>query len=171
MTTAPADPFFAPPGDHDALELGSGLTPRFDAAGLVTAVVTDATTGEVLMLAHMNAEALARTIETGIATYWSRSRSAIWIKGETSGNLQRIQDLRIDCDQDAVWLKVAVDGHGAACHRGYRSCFYRAIPIGAPLTPDLALTQVEAAPIFDPRQVYAAHRHDADATASDPNSE
>ncbi len=154
-----ADTAFAAPGDHDALELGSALTPRFDALGLITAVVTDARSGEVLMLAHMNAEALARTIETGFATYWSRSRGALWVKGETSGNRQKIVDLRIDCDQDAVWLKVEVEGHGAACHRGYRSCFYRSIPTGQP-AGRATLAMTEDKPAFDPADVYGTpHGH------------
>jgi phosphoribosyl-AMP cyclohydrolase len=154
---------FPPPGGHDDLELGTLLTPRFDAAGLVTAVVTDAVTGEVLMLAHMNAEALALTVETGVATYWSRSRRSLWIKGETSGNRQLVQEIRIDCDQDAVWLKVATEGHGAACHRGYRSCFYRRIPVGGPA--DAPLAYVEDEPLFDPDAVYGGphggHGHGA----------
>ena len=108
--------------DHDALEMGRVLAPRFDANGLVTAVVVDVATRDVVMLAHMNAEALKRTIETGIATYWSRSRKALWVKGETSGNLQRVKAIRVDCDQDAVLLEVAVDGAGASCHRGVHSC-------------------------------------------------
>ena len=107
--------------DHDALEMGRVLAPRFDANGLVTAVVVDVATRDVVMLAHMNAEALTRTIETGIATYWSRSRKALWVKGETSGNLQRVKAIRVDCDQDAVLLEVAVDGAGASCHRGFHS--------------------------------------------------
>lgn len=143
---------FPAPGTHDELELGTTLSPRFDASGLITAVVTDADTGEVLMLAHMNAEALARTIATGIGTYWSRSRRSLWVKGETSGNLQRVLELRIDCDQDAVWLKVRVDGQGASCHRGYRSCFYRSVPLGGPATAPLSFA--EAAPVFDPDTVY-----------------
>ncbi len=149
---------FASPGNHDALELGAALTPRFDANGLITAVVTDADTGEVLMLAHMNADALAQTIETGIATYWSRSRAEIWVKGATSGNLQRVKELRVDCDQDAVLLKVTVDGHGASCHRGYRSCFYRTIPVGGdPATVTLANTE---AAMFNPEAIYGTpHGH------------
>jgi len=149
MSTSP----FRSPGDHDALELGSDLTPRFDAHGLITAVVTDVVTGEVLMLAHMNAEALQRTIETGVATYWSRSRAEIWVKGETSGNLQHVQELRIDCDQDAVLLKVTVDGAGASCHRGFRSCFYREIPVGIPVS-DARLTTTETATMANPEAVY-----------------
>lgn len=159
MTEVPASALFAQPGDHDALELGSQLTPRFDANGLITAVTTDATTGEVLMLAHMNAEALARTIETGIATYWSRSRQEIWVKGETSGNRQHVVELRIDCDQDAVVVKVNVEGHGASCHRGYRSCFYRAVPIGGSVK-DVQLVNTEATTMFNPEAIYGTpHGH------------
>ncbi len=106
-------------------ETGTMLDPRFDAAGLVTAVATDRATGEVLMLAHMNAEALRLTAETGEAHFWSRSRGTLWKKGETSGNVLHVVELRIDCDQDAVWL--IVDPAGPACHTGRRSCFYRRI--------------------------------------------
>jgi phosphoribosyl-AMP cyclohydrolase len=108
-----------------ALEEGSVLSPRFDAAGLVTCVATDAATGEVLMVAHMNAEALRRSIETGEAWYWSRSRQELWHKGATSGQIQTIVEMRIDCDQDALWLKVTVGGDGGCCHTGRKSCFYR----------------------------------------------
>jgi phosphoribosyl-AMP cyclohydrolase len=116
---------FAPPGDKAALEGGDRLTPRFGADGLVTAVVTDATSGDVLMVAHMNAEALARTLESGDAWYYSRSRQALWRKGETSGNTQKVVEIRVDCDQDALWLKVRQEG--PACHTGARSCFYRTV--------------------------------------------
>lgn len=109
------------------LERGLVLTPRFDADGLIPAVAQEAGTGEVLMLAWMNAEALALTLETGIAHYWSRSRGTLWKKGETSGQLQQVQELRIDCDQDAVVMKVKVDGDGGCCHVGFQSCFYRAV--------------------------------------------
>lgn len=119
--------FDPPPQDKAALEEGTMLAPRFDANGLVTAVVTDARDGELLMVAHMNAEALSRTLETGVAHYWSRSRGRLWMKGETSGNVQRVTELRTDCDQDAIWLKVQVDGPGATCHTGRRSCFYRIV--------------------------------------------
>jgi len=110
---------------NNALEQGDKLTPRFDAAGLVTAVVSDAASGEILMLAHMNQEALDRTIASGEAWFWSRSRQAMWKKGETSGNVLRVVEMRIDCDQDAVWIKA--DPAGPACHTGERSCFYRRI--------------------------------------------
>ena len=113
------------PPDKAALEAGLDLMPRFDANGLITAVVTDAATGDLLMVAHMNAEALRLTIESGDAWYWSRSRGELWRKGATSGHTQKVAELRIDCDQDAVWLKV--DQNGPACHTGAPSCFYRAI--------------------------------------------
>ena len=119
--------FSPPPSDKAQIEEGSAFTPRFGADGLVTAVVTDAGDGALLMVAHMNAQALALTLETGIAHYWSRSRNELWKKGETSGNFQRIEELRTDCDQDAVWLKVSVAGDGATCHTGRRSCFYRIV--------------------------------------------
>lgn len=109
----------------EALEKGADLTPRFDSSGLITAVAQDAATGEILMLAHMNAEALQKTIETGQAHYYSRSRDQLWLKGETSGQIQTVIELRTDCDQDAILLKVKVGGDGGACHVGYRSCFYR----------------------------------------------
>ena len=115
---------FAERGSSQDVEEGRALAPKFDADGLVTAVATDAASGDLLMVAHMNAEALARTIESGDAWYYSRSRRALWRKGETSGHTQRIVEMRIDCDQDAVWLKVEQGGPGA-CHTGRRSCFYR----------------------------------------------
>lgn len=102
------------------------LEPRFGADGTIPAVATDAVTGEVLMLAYMNAEALERTLETGVAHYWSRSRGELWRKGETSGHEQHVVELRVDCDQDAVWMRVEVDG-GISCHTGHRSCFYRVV--------------------------------------------
>jgi phosphoribosyl-AMP cyclohydrolase len=145
-------PDFAPPAaDKKTLEEGAEFTPKFDAHGLVTAVVTDARDGLLLMVAHMNAEALASTLQTGIAHYWSRSRKAIWKKGETSGNFQRVVEMRTDCDQDAVWLKVEVAGHDATCHTGRRSCFYRTVS----LKDDRAvLTKDDSQPVFDPAAVY-----------------
>lgn len=106
-------------------EAGSVLEPKWDAAGLITAVATDAANGTVLMVAHMNAEALAATQATGEAHYWSRSRAELWHKGATSGHIQRVVEMRIDCDQDAVWMKV--EPAGPACHTGERSCFYRVV--------------------------------------------
>ena len=121
---------FPPPGDKAALERGEVLTPRFNADGLIAAVATDADSGEVLMLAWMNAEALDRTLATGEAHYWSRSRGELWHKGATSGQVQRVAELRVDCDQDAVLLKVRPQGDGGACHVGFRSCFYRVVEDG-----------------------------------------
>src|SRR5215469_243661 len=129
---------FPPPGSAADLEEGAALTPKFDADGLVTAVATDAQSGDVLMVAHMNAEALQKTIATGEAWYYSRSRKALWKKGETSGHIQRVVEMRVDCDQDAVWIKVEqIDG---ACHTGRRSCFYRAVPLGQTGTKPGAVT-------------------------------
>jgi phosphoribosyl-AMP cyclohydrolase len=124
-------PSFPPRGSTAEVEEGTVLMPRFGADGLVTCVTTDAQTSEVLMVAHMNPEALARTIETGEAWYWSRSRQELWRKGATSGQIQSVVEMRVDCDQDAVWLKVRVGGDGGCCHTGRRSCFYRIVPTGA----------------------------------------
>ena len=145
---------FSAPGAHQDVEEGLALTPRFDAAGLVTAVVTDAVSGDVLMLAHMNAEALARTIETGEAHFYSRSRGKLWKKGEDSGHVQTVVEMRVDCDQDAVLLKVRVGGTGASCHTGRLSCFYRSIPLGKAPSSDLKLDFVDDAKLFDPAKVY-----------------
>ncbi len=111
--------------DKRALERGAQIAPRFNSDGLIAAIATDAASGEVLMFAWMNAQALRLTLDTGVAHYYSRSRGALWKKGETSGQLQTVQELRIDCDQDAVWVKVTVGGDGGACHTGFKSCFYR----------------------------------------------
>ncbi len=121
---------FPAPGAPEAVEQGAVLSPRFDKDGLIAAVATDAASGDVLMLAWMNVEALRLSIDTGIAHFWSRSRARIWKKGEESGNLLHISEMRIDCDQDAVWMKVRVAGQGVACHTGARSCFYRIVPTG-----------------------------------------
>ena len=130
---------FAPRGDHDAIELGTGLAPKFDADGLIVAVASDAATGEVLMVAHMNAEALARTIASREAWFFSRSRGRLWKKGEESGNTLAVREMRVDCDQDVVLLRVEMAGDAVACHQGFRSCFYRTVPLGTEPTPDLAL--------------------------------
>ncbi len=138
----------------EQVEEGSKLAPKFDEHGLIAAVTTDAKTGDVLMLGYMNAEALAKTIETGEAHYWSRSRKVLWHKGATSGLVQKVIDLRIDDDQDAVWLKVDVAGSGASCHVGYMSCFYRSIPTGDKPSPELELEFKEQSKTFDPDEVY-----------------
>lgn len=128
------NPIFAPRGSHTDIETGTTFMPKFDADGLIPVIAQDAITNEILMLAWMNVEALTRTIETGEAWYWSRSRNSFWRKGETSGQTQSVIEIRIDCDQDALVLKVKVGGDGGACHVGYRSCFFRSVP----LTPDAA---------------------------------
>ena len=133
------------------IEEGLILAPRFDADGLITCVATDAATGDVLMVAHMNAQALAKTIETGEAWYFSRSRRALWKKGESSGHVQRVREMRLDCDQDAVWIKVEQQGPGA-CHTGRRSCFYRAVPLGQ--TGSIRLEFRDGEKAFDPGSVY-----------------
>jgi phosphoribosyl-AMP cyclohydrolase len=135
---------------HD-IEEGLTLLPKFDADGLVTAVATDVASGDVLMVAHMNAESLAKTIETGEAWYFSRSRKKLWKKGEQSGHVQRVAELRVDCDQDAVWIKVEQVGAGG-CHTGRRSCFYRAAPLGQ--TGAVKLEFRDADKTFDPAKVY-----------------
>jgi phosphoribosyl-AMP cyclohydrolase len=137
--------------EKSAIEEGLVLAPKFDADGLVTCVVTDAKNGDLLMVAHMNEEALRRTIETGEAWYFSRSRKALWKKGESSGHTQRVVEMRVDCDQDAVWIKVEQQGAGA-CHTGRRSCFYRVVPLKQ--TGAVALEFRDADKAFDPAKVY-----------------
>lgn len=129
MTNQPfARMTFAPRGSDAEVENGLVLTPKFDASGVLAAVATDYATGEVLMLAWMNAEALALTIESGEAHFFSRSRQRIWKKGEESGNVLEVIEMRTDCDQDAIWMRVRIAGAGAACHTMHRTCFYRQIP-------------------------------------------
>ena len=142
---------FAKPSSTEAVEEGLAFAPKFDADGLVTCVATDAKTGDVLMVAHMNAEALRRTIESGEAWYFSRSRKSLWRKGESSGHVQRVVEMRVDCDQDAVWIKVEQGGPGA-CHTGRRSCFYRAVQLGKGGAATLEFRDADKA--FDPKAVY-----------------
>jgi phosphoribosyl-AMP cyclohydrolase len=144
-------PLFAPPGSTAEVEEGLSFTPKFDADGLITAVATDAKSGDVLMVAHMNAQALAKTIASGEAWYFSRSRQKLWKKGESSGHVQRVVELRVDCDQDALWLKVEQEGPGA-CHTGRRSCFFRAVPLGQSGAVTLEFRNADKA--FDPTSVY-----------------
>ena len=120
---------FRSPGSKGEVESGLDFQPKFDADGLIPAIVTDARSGEVLMFAFMNAEALGLSMETGIVHFWSRSRSALWKKGGESGNVFKIVEMRTDCDQDVIWLRVTVEGDGHACHTGRRSCFYRLVPV------------------------------------------
>jgi phosphoribosyl-AMP cyclohydrolase len=143
------EPHFPIPGDMQALEEGLVFTPKFDRDGLITVVALGAARGEVLMVAHMNAEALAKTIATGEAWYYSRSRRALWKKGESSGHTQRVVEMRIDCDQDAVWVKV--EQAVAACHTGRRSCFYRAVPLGKSGAAKLEFRDER---VFDPKAAY-----------------
>ena len=130
-------------------EEGLEFQPKFDASGLVTCVATDAASGDVLMVAHMNDEALRRTIASGEAWYFSRSRNALWRKGESSGHTQRVVEMRMDCDQDAIWIRV--EQQGAACHTGRRSCFYRAVTTD---NGDTRLSFVDAERLVDPAKVY-----------------
>lgn len=135
----------------EQVEEGQELAPKFDAEGLIPCVTTAAGSGEVLMLGYMNSEALTKTIETGEAHYYSRSRKVLWHKGATSGLVQKVVDMRIDDDQDAVWISVQIPGD-ASCHVGYRSCFYRAIPTGNSGNVTLEFKESEKA--FDPKLVY-----------------
>jgi len=145
---------FAERGSTAEVEEGVAFAPKFDADGLLTCVTVDAATGDVLMVAHMNAEALARTVASGEGWYYSRSRRKLWRKGESSGHVQRVVEMRVDCDQDAVVIKVEQAGPGA-CHTGRRSCFYRAVPLGK--APDASLRlEIRDAILFDPNAVYSA---------------
>lgn len=132
-------------------EEGDVLAPKFDADGLVTAIAVDAADGAILMLAYMNAEALELTVSTGIAHYWSRSRQSLWKKGETSGNLQDVSEILVDCDQDAILLRVTVRGHDATCHTGRRSCFFRKVVKNADGKTTLEKNSMK---LFDPKSVY-----------------
>lgn len=145
MSTTFADPKTLSPAE---IEEGATFAPRFDAHGLITAIAVDATSRDVLMLAHMNAEALALTLDTGEAHYYSRSRGRIWKKGETSGEVQKLVEMRVDCDQDAILLVVEQQGRGAACHTGRVSCFYRKVGAGR------TLEDAGVARLFDPKDVY-----------------
>jgi len=154
---SPSDPSSSPVfGSRvtvEQVEEGHELAPRFDERGFIPCVTTDIHSGEVLMVAVMNREALAKTIETGEAHYWSRSRQTLWRKGATSGLVQKVVEMRIDDDQDSVWLRVEVAG-GASCHVGYRSCFYRKVPVGPERQRATALEFLEAEKSFDPKAVY-----------------
>ena len=136
------------------IEEGNTLSPKFDKNGLIPCVTTDSVTHEVLMVGYMNAEALVKTIEVGEAFYFSRSRQEVWHKGKTSGLKQKVKEIRIDDDQDSIWLSVDVGGAGASCHVGYKSCFYRSIPSEKEINLDLELKWEEQEKIFDPKEVY-----------------
>ena len=136
------------------IELGTVLQPKFGSDGLIPCITTDHLTNEVLMFAFMNAESLALTLTTGKASYWSRSRNKLWVKGEESGNAQLVKELRVDCDQDVILLKVENVG-GASCHNGYKSCFYRKLAVGAQAgEPDSLKLELVGRPLFDPATVY-----------------
>lgn len=142
---------FPPPGDKAALEEGTTFTPKFDANGLIPCIAQDAANGDILMFAFMNAEALQKTLETGKAHYYSRSRGKLWLKGESSGHVQHVEEVKTDCDQDVVLIRVRTDT--ASCHTGYRSCFYRKVArLGGDHGNELTFTEKEKA--FDPKQVY-----------------
>ena len=143
---------FAERKSVEEVEEGVSLAPKFDENGLIPCITADFETNEVLMHAYMNTDALQRTIETGEAHYWSRSRQKLWRKGESSGLVQKVKELRIDDDQDCVWMRVEVAGSGASCHVGYRSCFYRAIPVGNQAGKPLQFVETEKT--FDPKDVY-----------------
>jgi phosphoribosyl-AMP cyclohydrolase len=147
---------FCPRTSVEQVEEGRELAPKFDDHGLIPCITTAAATGEVLMLGYMNEEALRKTIETGEAHYWSRSRQVLWHKGATSGLVQKVVELRIDDDQDAVWLRVEIPGD-ASCHVGYRSCFYRSVPVGPGAQIENGqhvLKFEENEKTFDPKKVY-----------------
>ncbi len=155
MTTAGP---FAERGSARDIEEGPAFAPKLDDGGVMAAVATDADTGDVLMLAWMDAEALALTIETGQAHFYSRSRKRLWKKGEESGNVLEVVEMRTDCDQDAVWLKVRIAGAGAACHTGRKSCFYRQIPLRTGDLAGLQMQPVGGPPVFHPPAVYESKK-------------
>jgi len=138
----------------EEVEEGITLSPKFDKNGLIPCVTTDSETHEVLMLGYMNAEALIKTLEEGEAYYFSRSRQKVWHKGATSGLIQAVKEIRIDDDQDSIWLSVEVGGSGASCHVGYKSCFYRSIPIKNKVSKNIELKWEEDKKLFDPIEVY-----------------
>ena len=153
-STVSEKPSFATRLNVQQVEEGHDLAPKFDSQGLLPAITTDHTTGELLMVGYMNAEALQKTLEMGEAHYYSRSRQVLWHKGASSGFIQKVKELRIDDDQDCVWLRVETTG-GANCHVGYRSCFYRSVPTGSAYQgPKGSLIWQETDKVFDPQQVY-----------------
>ena len=138
----------------EEVEEGLSLTPKFDEDGLIPCITTDNNTGEVLMVGYMNAESLTKTIENGEAYYFSRSQQKIWHKGSVSGLTQKIVKMKIDDDQDSIWISVDVSGSGASCHVGYKSCFYRSIPIKSNVDENIMLIMDDEEKLFDPEEVY-----------------
>ena len=146
---------FAKRESVEQVEEGSILAPKFDQDGIIPAVVTEASSGELLMLGYMNKESLRKTIETKEAYYWSRSREVLWKKGDSSGMIHEVEEILIDDDQDSLWLKVSIKGLGASCHVGYKSCFYRSIPLGTIHNEqEVEMKFKEKKKIFDPEKVY-----------------
>ncbi|MGE0053445.1 MAG: phosphoribosyl-AMP cyclohydrolase [Hyphomicrobium sp.] len=154
MTSNSVQPF-APRGDVNEIEQGKSFSPKFDDAGLISAIVTDQVSGNVLMFAYMNEQSLRETLATGYAHFWSRSRAKLWKKGEDSGNLLRVVEIRTDCDQDVLWVIAKVEGEGVACHTGAQSCFYRRLMLspadgvssaGGPLTLEHAALPRKCSP-------------------------
>ena len=158
MSDSPAA--FAERTTKHEIEKGLSFSPKFDADGLIPCITMDADTSDVLMFAFMNAESLSRTMATGEAHYWSRSRQELWHKGATSGAVQKVAEMRVDCDQDVVLIKVRVAGPGGSCHLGYNSCFFRSVPLGAPPDPETRLQIEEDGPVFDPEAVYGKRSKD-----------
>jgi phosphoribosyl-AMP cyclohydrolase len=152
-SSADALHLFATRTSIEQVEEGNELAPKFDEKGFIPCVTTDHASGELLMVAVMNQEALEKTIVTGEAHYFSRSRQCLWHKGATSGLVQNVVEMRIDDDQDCIWLRVDVAG-GASCHVGYRSCFYRKVPVGVQRDSGSELEYIEAEKTFDPKEVY-----------------
>lgn len=138
----------------EEVEEGDTLSPKFDDNGLIPCVTSDFKTNEILMVGYMNEEALTKTIENGEAYYFSRSRQIVWHKGATSGLIQTVKEIRIDDDQDSIWLSVEVGGSGASCHVGYKSCFYRSIPLKNEVNLNLKLNWEEKEKLFNPDEVY-----------------
>jgi phosphoribosyl-AMP cyclohydrolase len=161
---------FAPRATPEQVEEGRLFAPKFDDAGLITCVVTDAWSAEVLMVAHMNPEALAKTIQSGEAWFYSRSRGQLWKKGETSGHTQRVVEMRVDCDQDALWMRVEQIGAGA-CHTGRMSCFYRAVPLKQTDLRRLILDFRNGEKVFDPAKVYGEEDEEPPGTEEPPKTE
>lgn len=148
---------FAERESIEQVEEGNCLAPKFDDAGLIPVVTTDFHSGELLMHGYMNKEAMVKTIELGQAVYYSRSRKTLWHKGATSGMYQTVKEFRIDDDQDTIWLRVEIVGRAASCHVGYRSCFYRSVPVGDEMPKSegpLPLTFLEHEKVFQPEDVY-----------------
>ena len=143
---------FADRNSIEQVEEGKFLAPKFDTNGIIPAIVTESSTGEVLMLGHMNEESLKKTINTREAYYWSRSREVLWKKGDTSGMIHEVDEILIDDDQDSLWLKVSIKGLGASCHVGYKSCFYRSLRNVTEEGIELEFTEDEK--VFDPEVVY-----------------